>query len=455
MRKNVFILIFLIFIVGLWVVSRFWFHEPGGNGDSSTVSSPATTQSPAPDRNPDTDPDPDRSNTPQPVSEEEERLLAQQREAEITARREAVLEEGELLFRGYFYDEVITLLNEDEELINYETQALEIAAAEAKDGLVLFDGDIKHIFFHSLIIYPEYLFPDLSVPTGGYNEGFIFQSEFIKILPQLLERGYVLYDINDIFSKDADGVMRQNDIYLPPGKRPLVLSIDDPSYHYNKTTPGRIGFANRVILDEEGELATEVPAPSGEIEITYDGDVHIAVDAFVRENPEFSYRGAKGIIASTGYMGIFGYDLQSEQSRQEATAISDKFKENGWLFANHSYTHNRVGFWGPESNPANIRYDVRRWREVIEPIVGQTNIFIAPFGFLLRGEGMQVIIDNGYDIYCTVDFNQPITVHSTHAVMGRIEIGGYSLVRWVNTLNRDFFDVASVKDRHRPPILSR
>jgi len=388
---------------------------------------------------------------------EEERLRAELLELEIIEKRAIILEESRQLARGYFYDEAITLLTSDQQLINHETQALEAEIQSQKDSLVLFDGTIKHIFFHSLILYPQNLFPNLSTPTGGYNEGFIYQSELFRLLPQLLERGYVLYNINDIFSKDENGVMRQNTIYLPPGKRPLVLSIDDPSYHYNKTAPRRYGFATREILDEHEELAPEVPTPSGEISVTYDGDVHIAVDAFVKEHPEFSYRGHKGAIASTGYMGIFGYDLNELQDsaiRQEVIAICDKFKENGWIFANHSYTHNRTGYWGPESNPNNIRYDVRRWRETIEPITGQTNLFIAPFGFLLRGEGMNVILENGYDIYCTVDFNQPIAVHSTHAVMGRIEIGGYSLVRYTNTLNRDFFDVASVKDSHRPPIIS-
>jgi len=388
---------------------------------------------------------------------EAERIEAELRELELSARREIILEEGRLLLRGYFYEEALELLNADESLTNHETQDLESEVITQMNSLIRYDGDLKHIFFHSLILYPENLFPNLNTPTGGYNEGFIYQSELIRLLPQLLERGYVLYNINDIFSKNENGEMKKNDIYLPPGKMPLVISMDDPSYHYNKTTPNKYGFANRVVFDEFGEIATEVPTPSGEILITYDGDVHVVIDSFVKEHPEFSFRGHKGAIASTGYMGIFGYDLddlKDDEIRQEVIAICDKFKENGWIFANHSYTHNRRGFWGPDSNPNNIRYDVRRWKEFIEPIVGQTNLFIAPFGYLLRGEGMQVILDNGYDIYCTVDFNQPHTVHSTHAVMGRIEIGGYSLARYTNTLNRDFFDVASVKDSHRPPVLS-
>ena len=432
-------------IVG-WLVSGFWVHAPDIEGNPPPQSGPESPQVGAdpPDEKPPVTPGPD----PDPGEDPEDPDLLAALEAEKIAKRDIVLEESALLFRGYFYDEAITLLNEDESLINHETQELEAEILSTVNGLVRFEGDIKHIFFHSLILYPKHLFPNLNTPTGGYNEGFAYQSELIKMLPQLLERGYVLYNINDIFSKDASGIMKQNDIYLPPGKRPLVLSIDDPSYHYG------VGFANRMILDEHGELATEVITPEKETLITYDGDVQLVVDSFVEEHPEFSYRGSKGIIASTGYMGIFGYDLLTEESKQEAIAIGEKLKSQGWLFANHSYTHNRSGFWGPESNPNNIRYDVRRWRETIEPIIGQTNLFIAPFGFLLRGEGMQVILDNEYDIYCTVDFNQPITVHSTHAVMGRIEIGGYSLVRYVNTLNRDFFDVASVKDSHRPPIVS-
>ena len=369
-------------------------------------------------------------------------------EAEQTAQRNAILEESRFLFRGFFYEEALALLNANETLVNYETKGLEAEILQAIDDLVLFEGEIRHIFFHSLILYPEHLFPNINIPTGGLNEGFIFQSEFERMLPQLLERGYVLYNVRDIFTRDEHGNMQQNDIFLPPGLRPLILSIDDPTFHYG------VGLANRMIIDEHGELATEVITPQGETIITHDGDVQLVLNNFVAEHPEFSFRGHKGIIAATGFMGIFGHDLLTEESRQEAIAVVERLKETGWIFANHSYTHNRVGFWGPNSNPNNIRRDVAQWRERIEPIVGPTNIFIAPFGFTLRGEGLQIILDNGYDIYANVDFRQPITVYSTHVLKGRIEIGGYALIRWRDILNRDFFDVDSVIDAHRPPIIS-
>ena len=447
MKKWIINFVAIVVVLSACLLSFYSCSPTAAEPDSSMQNNPASTQaasqsSASPEQ---------ASESPQsvpPTEQDDPDLIDPHLETERTARRALVLEQSEALFSGYYYDEALQLLNEDESLINDETIALEEKIMQAIDELVLFEGDLKHIFFHSLILYPEHLFRDLTVPTGGYNEGFSYQRELERMLPQLLERGYVLYNINDIFSKDENGNMTQHDIYLPPGKRPLVLSIDDPSYHYG------VGFAHRVILDDDGEIATEVITPSGEMLVTYDGDVELMVDNFVREHPEFSYRGAKGIIASTGYMGIFGYDLQTEESRLAAIAVSDRMKSNGWLFANHSYTHNRSGYWGPNSSAANISYDTGRWRNEIEPIIGRTNIFIAPFGYTLRGEAMQVILDNGFDIYCSVDLAQRVEVHDDYALMGRVEIGGYALARWAETLTRDFFDVATVRDAHRPPVLS-
>ena len=470
MKKAIFALLFLIAIIAVMFMTRIWVFDPNSNGDTEQNGSPPSEQIPPPglDNNGSGQIADDQSEAERL---EAERIEAERLAAELMERRAYVIEESRQLSRGYFYEEAIALLNADDDIVNEETQALEIEILAEIDNLVRFEGDIKHIFFHSLILYPESagLFPN--VPTNsGYNSGFIFRSEFNRVLPQLLERGYVLYSITDLFSKDENGIMRQNDVYLPPDKKPLILSIDDPTLHYGqrwiRSSGGRrghfdrtrapgAGFAHRFIRDEDGELATEVMTPQGEMIITYDGDVQLILDAFIKEFPEFSYRGHKGIIAATGYMGIFGYDLidlSDEDTRKEVIAIVEKFKENGWLFANHSYSHNRDGFWGPESSAGNIRFDMNRWKEWMEPIVGPTNIFIAPYGFLLRGEAMRVVVDFGYDIYCTVDLRQPITVHPTHVIQGRIEIGGFAIARWAETLNRDFFDVSYVKAPYRPPL---
>jgi len=377
------------------------------------------------------------------TEEEEEEVESE----ELVLRRAVILEEAEFLFRGYFYEEALELLNADETLINDETRELEARIIDEKENLVLFEGQVKHIFFHSLILYPEFLFPDLSIPTGGYNEGFVFQSEFIRMLPQLLERGFVLYNINDLFGVGEDGYMEQREIWLPPGRSPLILSIDDPTYHYG------IGFADRLLVDEDGNLRTEVITPAGESIITDDGDIQLILYDFVREHPEFSWRGHKGVIAATGFMGIFGYDLLTEESRIEATLVAERLKEMGWLFANHSYTHNHgiSGWWAQDANLYNIRRDFSQWKERIEPIIGSTNILISPGGVVLPSHAMDVVIENGFNIYCSVDFNQNVTIFPDYILQGRIEIGGFSLMHWTDYLNEYFFDVESVIDPHRPP----
>ncbi len=124
----------------------------------------------------------------------------------------------------------------------------EIAAIRSEmERLVNYEGDIAHIFFHSLIVYPEMIFKDLSTPEGGYNAGFAEKAELEKILPQLYERGYVLYDLNECWEM-TDGKMTRKQILLPPGKKPLILSVDDVAYAYGD------GYAQALTVNSAGEL---------------------------------------------------------------------------------------------------------------------------------------------------------------------------------------------------------
>jgi hypothetical protein len=380
----------------------------------------------------------------------EEEILRKQ---ELNIKRNKMLEEAASLFKGYYVDEAISLLKSDKKLSNDEVLSKIEEYQKYKDSYVLYDGAVEHIFFHSLILYPEYLFKDITKPAGGLNEGFSYKSELERMLPLLLERGFVLFNINDVFGKDENGIMKRKDIYLPPSKKPLILSIDDPAYA-NSDATYNLGLANRMIIDENGKLATEVYTPEKELITTYDGDVELVVNNFIEKNPGFSYRGARGIIASTGYLGIFGYDLDTQESKDKATAVANKLKEQGWLFASHSYTHNRDKYWGPNSDPTRIANDTKKWKEVIEPIIGKTNIFIAPFGYTLKGEAMNVIINNGFDIYCNVALTSRIIVNDNYALMSRIEMGGYSYSKYTKYINERLFEVDKVRDTYRPPVLS-
>ena len=372
----------------------------------------------------------------------------QARQEALAAKRADALSRAQTLAQQYFYDEAIAALSDA------ELECDEIAAARAeleneKAALVDYTDDIPHIFLHSLIVYPEMIFTDLTTPMGGYNAGFSEKAELEKILPQLYERGYVLYDLNECYEM-VNGKMQRKEILLPAGKMPLILSVDDVAYAYGD------GYARRLFVDDTGALLYEVPNPSGDVDIIADGDVMGVVDAFVAEHPDFSWNGHKGTIALTGFQGAFGYPSYDDPAYQtEIKKVADALRADGWSFASHSYTHNSgvYGFWGTGCIPDKIYYDINKWVDRVSPWIGETNLFLAPFGYRATGEALQHVLNAGFNIYCTVDDHVVNELYDNYALQSRIEIGGYSMTYYRDILNELFFDVDSVLDPDRPPVV--
>ena len=385
--------------------------------------------------------------TAAPTPDPAEAAAEQARQEALNARRAEAIARAEELRQQYFYDEAIAALS-DEEIVNEQVEAALAAIRAEKDSLVDYTGDVPHIFFHSLIVYPELVFTDRVTPMGGYNSGFSEKAELEKILPQLYERGYVLYDLDALWEMTDSG-MQRNPILLPPGKTPLILSVDDVAYAYGD------GFAQQLFVDENGELMYRVNNPQGGVDIVPDGDVMGVVDAFVEQHPDFSYRGHKGTIALTGFQGAFGYDYDIPEQAEQIRTVSAALKADGWNFASHSYTHNRVNnYYGPGCSVEKISYDINKWVDHVVPCIGETRLFIAPFGYRVQQPALQCILDAGFQIYCTVDSKVYNELNPDYALMSRIEIGGYSMTYYRDTLNELFFDVDSVFDAAgRPPVV--
>ena len=73
-------------------------------------------------------------------------------------------------------------------------------------------------------------------------------------------------------------------------------------YHYMDGD----GFAQKLILDENGEVKNTYVEDDGSVSVG-DYDMVPWIDTFVKEHPDFSYHGHKGILALTGYEGVLGY----------------------------------------------------------------------------------------------------------------------------------------------------
>ena len=183
-----------------------------------------------------------------------------------------------------------------------------------RDGVtyVAWDGIVEHLFFHPVVAYPELAF-DGDAQANGIDDYMVTVDEYDKILQSVYDKGYVLVDIGDVWSattgEDGAPKMVKNTLYLPEGKKPLILSYDDTNYYDYML---QNGFAYKLILGEDGKIASWGKDPQGNEVVSRDLDAIPILDKFVEEHPDFSPFGAKGCLSLTGYQGILGYRTQTD-----------------------------------------------------------------------------------------------------------------------------------------------
>lgn len=319
------------------------------------------------------------------------------------------------------------------------------------DGNVLYTGQIYHIFFHSLIIYPKLAFTNTRSSTI-YKDYMITRDEFQKILPELYARNFILLSIKSLYYSDSKGTLHQKPLYIPPGKKPLIISLDDTSYY---SFMSGHGFAKKLVLDDHGKVATEVVTPGGETITTRDGDVIPILDDFVSSHPDFSFHGAKGIIAVTGFEGILGYRTNamhssgSELDNTSVKQIVSTLKSTGWVFASHSYSHAK-GFSTGSMSLDFVKEDTKKWKKEVEPLVGPTDIFVGPFGqiFPTNDPRREYLTSQGFKVFCGVGMDTYLHYFPTTMVMDRADIDGYRLTKTPHYLT-PYFNPSTVIDPAR------
>ena len=106
----------------------------------------------------------------------------------------------------------------------------------SKDGVtyVAWNDIVEHLFFHPVVAYPELAF-DGDSQANGIDDWMVTVDEYNKILQSVYDNGYILVDINDVWSEttgeDGQPKMVRNTLYIPEGKKPLILSYDDVNYY--------------------------------------------------------------------------------------------------------------------------------------------------------------------------------------------------------------------------------
>ena len=339
-----------------------------------------------------------------------------------------------------------------DQIINVGTTVLPEKNAE---GNVLYKGDIYHVFFHSLIVYPKLAFSDIT-RSEGYKNWMVTRDEFQKMLPEFYKNNFILIDINLLYEVDkTSGTVTEKALYLPPGKKPLIISLDDLSYYNSLVSHG---FARKLVFDQNGNIGTEIITTNGKKEITRDGDVVPILDDFVALHPDFSFNGAKGIIALTGYHGILGYRtnyIKSSNYLKDVQAVEKviaKLKSTGWRFASHSYSHDKEFSTGVIPL-AKLKKDTELWNEQVRPLVGDTDIFVGPYGQVFRPNDPRraYLISAGFKMFCGVGMDLYMHYFPNSITMDRADIDGYRLTHNANMLKK-YFDTVVVIDPIRKKI---
>lgn len=293
-----------------------------------------------------------------------------------------------------------------------------------RDGVtyVAYDGIVEHLFFHPVVAYPELAF-DGDSQANGIDDYMVTADEYRKILQSVYDRGYILVDIADVWSETTDEAgnakMVRNTLYLPEGKKPLILSFDDTNYYEYMLSNG---FAWKLVIGEDGKIASYGKDPQGQEVVSRDLDAIPILDKFVEEHPDFSPFGAKGCLSLTGYEGILGYrtqtDTQSWTEAQEANRQKEReavkpiiaeLKRTGWTFGSHTWGHIRLG--GSKSLET-IQADTKRWADEVGSLVGPTNVLFYPHGERPDGDDwqktgpiFQYLQSQGFRIFCSVGIN--------------------------------------------------
>ena len=392
--------------------------------------------------------------------------------------RTALFAKADRLAAMYDYDAAVeALANSDYREDPEALRRIEQYQATAATMVASDNSEITHVFFHILTVDTERAFTD-DKQGKDFNQVMTTIPEFEKILQQMYERGYVLVGLHDIaeVQKQDDGTekMVSKKIMLPEGKKPFVMSEDDVCYY--EYMEGR-GFADKMVLDENGKLKLQYTDAAGNVSIG-DYDIVPILDNFIEEHPDFSYRGAKAIMAFTGYNGVLGYrtdetyDASSpnydpkntanpniEADRETVKTLMKALVEDGYELASHSWGH--INF--TNRSLEDLTRDTDRWERNVETLMPEPcDIILYPFGadigdwhpYSADNEKFRMLEKAGFRYFCNVDSTKAWTQISGDSLrQGRRNLDGYRL--WKDYCGEDsklsdLMDVQSVFDTRRP-----
>ncbi|MBE6983218.1 MAG: hypothetical protein E7435_02900 [Ruminococcaceae bacterium] len=378
--------------------------------------------------------------------------IAQQEAYEALLKQaEALMDQAEKLAAMYDYDGALAILEKftgnRSEFANINT--LWQIYTEEKNNLIVWNNlsKIPNLSFQLLIADSKRAFND---PTykNSFNRNFVTTEEFSEILTRLYDNGYILVSLDDIAEQNGAGYAAK-ELLLPAGKKPLLLTQTNVNYSlYLVDSDGDMfadkngcGFASKLVVDANGNLSCEMVDANGNT-VTGAYDLVPILEDFIERHPDFSYRGARAILALTGYNGLFGYrthgaakeklgEAAYAQEIADAKAVAEVLTEKGYNLACYTYANIGYGTRGL----AAIQADLSSWKNEVTPILGQLDTFVFAQSSDLAventysGPKFQALQEAGFHRYLGFSANGTpwATLGEDYVGMGRLLVGGENI----------------------------
>lgn len=371
------------------------------------------------------------------------------------------------LAEGYNYDDAITVLDNFLATLD-DNNAYPNLTAQRSEYLTLKNQLVVHqdpalipnLSFHVLI--QDMAKAKLDPQVGGlYNRNFVTTSEFSKILGELYNNNYVLVDFNS-FTTNNGGTILPKNIALPEGKKPVMITQTLVNYFAYMTDldkngepdPGGTGFAYRLVVTDSGDIKAEYMDGSGSPQVG-DYDLVPILETFLKEHPDFSYKGARATLAVTGEEGIFGYRInssytadRSQSYRDEQIAGAKKLVEalraKGYTLACNSYGNRDY----KKDNANQIQNDLQQWTQQITPVIGNVDVFVFARESDLTdyaGNAFNIMTTSGFRYFVSNSKSPSTEVNSTYVRQKRLMVTGNSMA-WQQDMFNGIFDPNSVID---------
>lgn len=386
-------------------------------------------------------------------------------EQEAERNKQRLLMEAEALAQVYDYDGAIAKLEEVGDLTantefavkRSEYETIRSSLKEYQDPTT-----IPNLSFHTLMVDPARAFAVTEDGLGGlYNRNFVSIGEFEKILQNIYDAGYVLVDF-DSFTTYNNNQIFPGSIKLPEGKKPIMITETMVNY-YGYMVDGNDdeepdaaghGFASKLVLDANGDIKAEYVDANG-TKMVGNYDLVPILEDFLKEHPDFSYQGAKAILAVSGKEGIFGYRINSTYVSTKSQSFVDgeiagakeivkALRDRGYTLA--CYTYNDSDY--KQLNANQINEELSLWTQHITPVIGDVNVFVFAKSSNITdyaGASFTALYNSGFRYFVSNGTTPWAEVNSTYVRQNRLMVTGNSMA-WHSDWFKGIFDPNVVID---------